>query len=61
MAVPKKRTSKAKKRTRRAGNNNLSAPSYQTCPSCYAPKRAHRACTSCGHYKDEQVIEVWEY
>ena len=61
MAVPKKRKSKAKKRTRRAANKNLSAPTLHRCQNCFAVKRPHRACSECGVYRGEQVIEVWEY
>jgi len=60
MAVPKKRKSKMKKRTRRASNKNLSVTKYQRCPNCFAPRRPHRACGECGHYGKEQVIEVFE-
>ena len=61
MAVPKKRKSKAKTRTRRAQHDKIAAPKLQTCPQCYAPKRPHRACHECGYYREEQVVEVWEY
>ena len=42
MAVPKKRKSKAKKRSRRAANSKLSTPQFQRCPNCFAPRRPHR-------------------
>ncbi len=61
MAVPKKRKSKAAKRSRRAANSNLKAPSLQKCSNCMAPKLPHRVCMECGHYGGEQIIEVWEY
>ena len=61
MAVPKKRKSKAKKRSRRAANSKLSTPQFQRCPNCFAPRRPHRACGECGHYAGEQIIEVWDY
>ena len=61
MAVPKKRKSKSKTRSRRKANSKLEAPNYQRCPECFAPKRPHRVCLDCGFYKDEQIIEVWEY
>lgn len=61
MAVPKKRTSKSKTRSRRAANNKLTLTQFQDCPTCGAPKRTHRACMECGTYRDEQIIEVWEY
>ena len=60
MAVPKKRKSKAKTRSRRANHDKLKAPNLQRCPQCYAPKRPHRACMDCGYYRDEQVIEKWD-
>ena len=28
------------------------------CPKCGATIRPHRACTKCGYYKNEQVVEV---
>ncbi len=61
MAVPKKRKSKSKKRSRRAANKNLVATRYQRCPNCFAPKRPHRACMECGVYNEEQVVEIFEY
>ena len=60
MAVPKKRKSKAKTRSRRANHDKIAAPQLQSCSQCYAPKRPHRACPECGHYREEQVVEVWE-
>ena len=60
MAVPKKRKSKAKKRSRRAANKNLSAPQLQRCANCFAPKIPHRVCGDCGFYRDEQVLDVIE-
>ena len=61
MAVPKKRKSKSKKNSRRAANKNLSAPRTQRCPNCGAAKLSHRVCSTCGHYKNEAIMEVWEY
>lgn len=61
MAVPKKRKSLSKTRSRRSANMKTKAPHYQRCANCMAPKRPHRACGECGTYRDEQIIEVWEY
>lgn len=61
MAVPKKRKSQAKTRSRRSANMKMEAPHIQRCAHCMAPKRAHRACGECGYYRDEVVVEVWEY
>ena len=58
MAVPKKKTSKAKTRARRASNWSLNAPARSTCPQCGQVKVPHRVCGECGHYGGRQVIEV---
>ncbi|HJM35151.1 MAG TPA: 50S ribosomal protein L32 [Acidimicrobiales bacterium] len=58
MAVPKKKTSKAKGRSRRASNWTLNAPSRSTCPRCGAVKRPHRVCGNCGWYAGQQAIDV---
>ena len=57
MAVPKKRTSKQRKRKRRT-HFKAEAPTTQNCPRCSDPKAPHRVCPSCGYYRDEQVFEV---
>lgn len=60
MAVPKKRKSKSKTRSRRAQNMRLTMPGFQECPNCGGMRQSHRACNSCGTYKSEQVLEVIE-
>jgi large subunit ribosomal protein L32 len=59
MAVPKRRTSKRKKRAR---NTHKTAPAIalQTCPQCGSMKRPHRVCEECGYYKGEQRVEARE-
>jgi large subunit ribosomal protein L32 len=57
MAVPKKRTSKARKRSRRA-NWKLEAPNLSACPQCHQPRLAHRVCKSCGFYDGRRVLSV---
>lgn len=58
MAVPKKKTSKAKSRSRRASNWTLNAPPRSICPRCSAAKLPHVVCRTCGWYHDRQAIEV---
>lgn len=58
MAVPKKKTSKAKTRSRRASNWALKTPPRSLCPQCGSVKVPHRVCTACGHYGGRQAIEV---
>ena len=57
MAVPKKRTSKQRKRKRRT-HYKAEAVTLQTCAKCGDPKRPHRVCPSCGDYRGETVLEV---
>lgn len=57
MAVPKQRTSRARRDKRRA-HDALRAPSQSTCPQCGAPRRPHRVCPQCGTYKGRQVVKV---
>ncbi len=57
MAVPKKRTSKARKRQRRS-HLALSAPGLSRCSQCGASRSPHRVCAECGHYNGRQVIAV---
>jgi large subunit ribosomal protein L32 len=59
MAVPKKKTSKQRKRTRRA-NWKLSLPGISECPQCHKSKLTHRVCRHCGYYNGKQVIETGE-
>ena len=58
MAVPKKKKSKMKTRSRRAGSWRLSAPARCTCPRCAAAKLPHTVCPSCGWYKNRTVVDV---
>lgn len=56
MAVPKKKTSKQRKRKRRTHYKSR-APRAQVCDACGDPKLPHRVCPSCGTYRGEQVLE----
>jgi len=55
MAVPKKKTSKSRRDTRRA-HDALTAPGVSVCPQCKEPKQSHRVCPSCGTYKGREII-----
>ena len=56
MAVPKRKTSHARKSSRRSTVWKLSAPTLVICPNCGESKAAHRACGNCGMYNGRQVI-----
>ncbi len=55
MAVPKSRTSKARKHSR-AAHWKISAPAIAECPRCHEPKLAHRVCQKCGYYDGKQIL-----
>ena len=54
MAVPKKKTSKARRDKRRA-QHKIAAPRLNECPQCHQPRLPHRVCPNCGTYDGEQV------
>ncbi len=56
MAVPKKRTSKQRKRKRRT-HYKAEIPTRGVCSNCGDPKIPHRVCPTCGYYRGEQVLE----
>jgi large subunit ribosomal protein L32 len=58
MAVPKKKTSKAKSRSRRASAWTLDTPARSVCPRCQAAKLPHRVCSNCGWYKGREAVDV---
>jgi large subunit ribosomal protein L32 len=49
MAVPKRKTSKARKARRRT-HYKLSAPGLTACSNCGEMRKSHHVCPSCGHY-----------
>ncbi len=59
MALQKRRRGPATTRhqrsawSRRSGENR---PQTQACPSCGAPRIAHRICLACGYYGGKTVI-----
>lgn len=59
MAVPKRRTSKQRKRKRRT-HYKANAVALQPCPRCGDPRRPHRVCPSCGFYAGKKAVEVGE-
>jgi len=55
MAVPKKRTSRARRDKRRATH----APSIthtNSCPRCHSPRLPHRVCPTCGTYAGREIV-----
>jgi large subunit ribosomal protein L32 len=57
MAVPKKRTSRARRDKRRA-NHKAEVATLNRCPRCHSPRRPHRVCPTCGTYKGREVVDM---
>lgn len=58
MAVPKHKTSKARRDSRNSANYKVSAPTLVECSECHELKIAHKVCKKCGHYDGKKVVEV---
>ena len=58
MAVPARRTGKARKNKRRSSVWKMDGPSLQKCPQCGDYKESHKLCNNCGYYNGRKVIEV---
>ena len=56
MAVPKRKTSKAKRNSRRSANMKMSAPALSVCPQCHEPKLPNRVCPNCNYYDGKAVV-----
>jgi large subunit ribosomal protein L32 len=55
MAVPKKRTSSARRDKRRA-NHKAGKARLNSCPRCHSPRLPHRVCPTCGTYAGREVV-----
>ena len=58
MAVPKRKTSKAKTHQRKAANMKKKAPGISICPQCHEPKLPHRVCPNCNYYDGKDIMET---
>ena len=57
MAVPKRRTSRSKKGTRRS-HHRVTPVQIQFCARCNEPVLPHRVCTNCGFYQGRDAIAM---
>jgi large subunit ribosomal protein L32 len=57
MGLTKRRFSKARTASRRAGFR-VQAVTLVDCPQCHARMVPHRACPACGHYGGRQAIQI---
>ncbi len=58
MAVPKRKSSKARKNKRRSNVWKISVPQFSRCPQCGELKAPHEVCANCGYYKGRQVVKI---
>jgi ribosomal protein L32 len=57
MAVPKGKTSKARRDTRRSNVWKIKAPQISKC-TCGEYVLSHRVCKACGQYKGREIFQV---
>ncbi|WP_273846693.1 50S ribosomal protein L32 [Rubrobacter calidifluminis] len=57
MAVPKRKTSRAR-RDRRRSHHALRPPGFVECPNCGEVHLPHRVCPNCGYYKGRTAVAV---
>ena len=60
MAVPKRKTSKERRNTRRSAVSKLEMPAMSTCSNCGAIKAPHKVCKKCGFYNGVAVLKIDE-
>ncbi|MGE0398936.1 MAG: 50S ribosomal protein L32 [Kofleriaceae bacterium] len=61
MALQKRRRGPTRTRQQRSAWMRKSGANHmmvQACPTCGAPRIAHRVCMSCGTYRGEKVLAV---
>lgn len=60
MAVPKRKTSRARTRHRKAQWLRRPRPTAGRCSRCHEAVRPHTVCSACGTYAGRQVLAVEE-
>ena len=58
MAVPKRKTSKARKNKRRSNVWKLKPICLSKCTQCGELKLPHKVCGYCGYYKGREIIKM---
>ncbi|TNF28293.1 MAG: 50S ribosomal protein L32 [Deltaproteobacteria bacterium] len=58
MAVPPRKKSKAKRRSRRAQHDRITLPNIAICENCGADMLSHHACPSCGYYRGRVAVVI---
>ena len=60
MAVPKRKKSRSRTRSRKAQWLRTPAPPAATCSRCKSALKPHTVCATCGYYAGRQVVAVEE-
>ena len=60
MAVPKRKTSHARKNSRRSSVWKLELPGMTKCPKCGEYNLNHRVCSKCGSDAGKEVLKIKE-
>ncbi len=60
MAVPKRKKSRSRTRSRKSQWLRTAVPAMASCGRCKSALRPHTVCTVCGHYAGRQVVEIEE-
>ena len=58
MAVPKRKTSKARRDTRRNSHWKLNLPGLVKCSKCGSARLPHRMCGNCGDYNGRTIVNM---
>lgn len=58
MAVPKRKTSRSRTRSRKAQWMRTAAPAAASCSRCKSAVTPHTVCKVCGFYGGRQVVAV---
>ncbi len=59
MPVPRRKTSRQKRDTRRS-HQHLQSQQVQRCKRCGSPRMSHRVCPSCGFLGDKEIFRIEE-
>lgn len=57
MAVPKKKHTRGRRRSKLA-HKSLVPTAVRDCPQCGSAKRPHRVCPTCGFYRQREVLKL---
>jgi large subunit ribosomal protein L32 len=60
LAVPKKKTSRAKRGSRRSHDALKVTQATEECPNCHEIKLMHRVCPHCGYYRGKKILVIEE-